>query len=45
LVSSVSVYASNAEPGADQAAVFVESFDVADYAHAKTAAKRATTAV
>ena len=45
LVSSVSVYASNAEPGADEDAVLVEPSDVDDYAHAKVAAERATTEV
>ena len=43
LVSSVSVYASNAEPGADEDALLVEPSDLADYAHAKVAAERATT--
>ncbi|TFD35940.1 NAD-dependent epimerase/dehydratase family protein [Cryobacterium sp. TMT1-19] len=43
LVSSVSVYASNAEPGADEDAVLVEPSDLDDYAHAKVAAERATT--
>lgn len=45
LVSSVSVYASNAEPGADEDAILVEPVDVGDYAHAKVAAERATTGV
>lgn len=43
LVSSVSVYASNAEPGADEDAVLVETFDLDDYAQAKVAAERVTT--
>lgn len=43
LVSSVSVYASNTEPGADEDAVLVEPSDPSDYAHAKVAAERATT--
>jgi nucleoside-diphosphate-sugar epimerase len=42
IVSSVSVYASNAEPGADEDAVLVEPSDLDDYAHAKVAAERAT---
>ena len=45
LVSSVSVYASNAESGADEDAILVEPVDVGDYAHAKVAAERATTRV
>lgn len=45
LVSSVSVYASNTEPGADEDAVLVEPSDLNDYAHAKVAAERATTQV
>lgn len=44
LVSSVSVYASNSEPGADEAAALVEPIDLDDYAHAKVAAERTTTA-
>lgn len=43
LVSSVSVYASNSEPGADEDAALVEPTDLEDYAHAKVAAERATT--
>lgn len=43
LVSSVSVYAGNAEPGADEDADLVEPFNPDDYAHAKVAAERATT--
>ena len=43
LVSSVSVYASNTEPGANEDAVLVEPSDLDDYAHAKVAAERATT--
>jgi nucleoside-diphosphate-sugar epimerase len=42
IVSSVSVYASNAEPGADEDAVLVEPSDLDDFAHAKVAAERAT---
>ncbi|WP_232083498.1 NAD-dependent epimerase/dehydratase family protein [Arthrobacter sp. SO5] len=43
LVSSVSVYASNSESGADEDAALVEPTDLDDYAHAKVAAERATT--
>lgn len=43
LVSSVSVYARNTEPGADEDAALVEPTDPNDYAHAKVAAERATT--
>ncbi|TFD09319.1 NAD-dependent epimerase/dehydratase family protein [Cryobacterium sp. TMT1-66-1] len=43
LVSSVSVYASNAEAGADEEAVVVEAVDFDDYAQAKVAAERVTT--
>lgn len=43
LVSSVSVYASNSEPGADEDAALIEPTDLEDYAHAKVAAERATT--
>ena len=42
LVSSVSVYARNSEPGADEGAALVEPTDLEDYAHAKVAAERAT---
>jgi nucleoside-diphosphate-sugar epimerase len=42
LVSSVSVYASNSEPGADEDATLVEPTDPENYAHAKVAAERAT---
>ena len=42
LVSSVSVYASNSEPGADEDSARVEPSGPADYAHAKVAAERAT---
>lgn len=42
LVSSVSVYADNAEPGADEDAALVEPTDPNDYAHAKVAAERVT---
>lgn len=44
LVSSVSVYARNDEPGADEAADLVDPDDPSDYAHAKVLAERATTA-
>ena len=44
LVASVSVYASNAEPGADEDAILVEPSNLDDYAHAKVAAERATAA-
>ena len=44
LVSSVSVYATNAEPGADEDAILVEPVDLDDYAQAKVAAERATMA-
>ncbi|TFD52234.1 NAD-dependent epimerase/dehydratase family protein [Cryobacterium frigoriphilum] len=44
LVSSVSVYTSNTEPDADEAAAVFEPTDPADYGHAKVAAERATAA-
>ena len=44
LVSSVSEYASNAEPGADEDAILVEPSNLDDYAHAKVAAESATAA-
>ncbi|WP_241993020.1 NAD-dependent epimerase/dehydratase family protein [Cryobacterium frigoriphilum] len=44
VVSSVSMYASNAEPGADEDAILVEPSNLDDYAHAKVAAERATAA-
>ena len=44
LVSSVSVYATNAEPGADEDSILVEPVDLDDYAQAKVAAERATIA-
>ncbi|MCY7289365.1 MAG: NAD-dependent epimerase/dehydratase family protein [Cryobacterium sp.] len=44
LVSSVSVYASNAELGADEDALLVEPSNLDDYAHAKVAAERSTAA-
>ena len=44
LVASVSVYASNAEPGADEDAILVEPSNLDDYAHAKVAAERTTAA-
>jgi nucleoside-diphosphate-sugar epimerase len=40
----VSVYASNTEPGADEDVILVEPCNLDDYAHAKVAAKRATSA-
>ena len=43
LVSSVSVYASNTEPGADEDDALVNATDPSDYAHAKVAAEQATT--
>ncbi|KGJ82399.1 reductase [Cryobacterium roopkundense] len=42
LVSSVSVYASNAEPGADETSELVAPVDLSDYAQAKVAAERRT---
>ncbi|PQZ93676.1 reductase [Arthrobacter sp. MYb227] len=44
LVSSVSVYASNQEPGAGEYASLVEPTDLEDYAQAKVAAEYASTA-
>lgn len=44
LVSTVSVYRRNDEPGADESAEVVEPEDPADYADAKVLAERATTA-
>ena len=44
LVSSVSVYATNTEPGAGEDAILVEPVDLDDYAQAKVAAERATMA-
>jgi nucleoside-diphosphate-sugar epimerase len=44
LVSSVSVYATNDEPGADEDSILVEPVDLDDYAQAKVAAERATMA-
>lgn len=44
LISSVSVYARNDEPGADESATLVEPVDLDDYAHAKVAAENATMA-
>lgn len=43
LVSSVSVYAGNNEPGASEDATLIEPTDLEDYAHAKVAAELATT--
>lgn len=42
LVSTISVYAANDEPDADESADLVEPTDLSDYAHAKVAAERAT---
>lgn len=44
LVSSVSVYARNDEPGADESAEVVEPRDLAQYPEAKVAAERASAA-
>lgn len=44
LISSVSVYADNDEPGAAEDAVLVEPTDRENYAHAKVAAERVTQA-
>lgn len=44
LVSTVSVYASDGEPGADESADVVEPVDLADYSQAKVAAERLTAA-
>ena len=44
LVSTVSVYAGDAAPGADESAAVVEPLDLTDYAQAKVAAERATSA-
>lgn len=44
LVSSVSVYADDDVPDADETAVLVEPSDLDNYAHAKVAAERATSA-
>lgn len=44
LVSTVSVYARNDEPGADESATLVEPTDLAEYADAKVAAERSSTA-
>ena len=43
LISSVSVYATNSEPSADEDAALVEPTDFDNYAHAKVAAERTTT--
>jgi 2'-hydroxyisoflavone reductase len=43
LVSTVSVYRRNDEPGADETAELVETDGLTDYAQAKVAAERATT--
>ncbi|MFP3466505.1 NAD-dependent epimerase/dehydratase family protein [Leifsonia sp. SIMBA_070] len=42
LVSTVSVYARNDEPGADESAALVEPSDLTQYADAKVAAERST---
>jgi 2'-hydroxyisoflavone reductase len=44
LVSTVSVYRRNDEPGADETAELVDPTDLTEYADAKVAAERATTA-
>lgn len=44
LISSVSVYASSREPGADESAAVVEPADPADYADAKVLAERMSAA-
>lgn len=44
LISSVSVYTSNGEPGADESAAVFEPEDLDNYAHAKVAAERASSA-
>ena len=44
LVSSVSVYAKNDEPGADETAAVIDPVDLTDYAHAKVAAEHTTAA-
>lgn len=42
LISSVSVYARNDQPGVDESAALVDPVDLEDYAQAKVAAERAT---
>ncbi|GAA1346162.1 NAD-dependent epimerase/dehydratase family protein [Arthrobacter roseus] len=44
LISSVSVYAFNSEPNADEDAALLNPVDLADYGQAKVAAEQATTA-
>ncbi|PYY48101.1 NAD-dependent epimerase/dehydratase family protein [Curtobacterium sp. MCBD17_023] len=44
LVSTVSVYARNDEPGADESAALAEPTDLTEYADAKVAAERSSTA-
>ena len=44
LVSTISVYASNSEAGADESAAVVEPVDLDDYGQAKVAAERASAA-
>jgi 2'-hydroxyisoflavone reductase len=44
LVSTVSVYASHEDPGADETAALLEPVDLSDYGQAKVAAERAVTA-
>jgi 2'-hydroxyisoflavone reductase len=44
LISSCSVYASNAEPGADESAALVDAHDGDDYAQAKVLCERASAA-
>ena len=43
LVSTISVYARNDEPGADESAALLDPVDLQDYAQAKVAAERAST--
>lgn len=45
LISTVSVYASNSEPNADEDAALLNPVDLTDYGQAKVAAEQATTAV
>ncbi len=45
LVSSVSVYSSNAEPHADETAEVVVAVNLSDYGHAKVAAEKVSTEV
>lgn len=45
LVSSISVYANEQQPGADEEAEVHDPVDLSDYAHAKVAAERVSTAI